>query len=151
MELENERKIQVDIVLAKYAIASLEDAKRMCDDKNIDVEAIVKTIKPEACELAILAYTLGTAIAIKKDTKLSTYAAMDVGEGIQAFCAVGTEGEENRAGLGHGYQASNFIKNNDTLEEDANDYSIELSFMELSNDEMLRITSLLSKEIEKNV
>ena len=38
-----ERRInQVNAVLADYGIASLEEAKKICDDKGIDVAGIVK-------------------------------------------------------------------------------------------------------------
>lgn len=155
MELENERKNQIDETLAKYAISSLDEAKKMCEEKGINVEEIVKAIKPDISELAILAYYIGTAISIKKETRLSSYAAMDLGEGIQSLCIPETECYENRSGLGHGYQASNYIKNNfqnDSFsEDDINDYASELSFLELSNDELLRITAQLAKEIEKHV
>ena len=52
--------------LSEYGIASLEEAKQICSDKGIDVEAIVKGIQPIAFENAVWAYTVGCAIAIKK-------------------------------------------------------------------------------------
>ena len=151
MELEKEIKEQVDETLAKYAINSFDEVLSLCEEKNIKVQYIAKTINKDIPEIACMAYALGVAIAIKKETKLASYAAMDLGEGIQAFCMPGTEAYEDRAGLGHGYQASNYIKNNEEKEDDITDYSKELTFMNLTNDELLKITALLSKEIEKNV
>ena len=149
MELENERLEQISDELAKYAISSMDEAKRICDEKGVDVSFIVKTIKENANEIAIEAYYLGTAIAIRKDTKLASYVAMDIGEGLQAFCMPDSEAAINRAGLGHGYQASMYIKNNGQLEPNSTDYNMALPFMELSNDELLRITSAISKRVEE--
>lgn len=48
-----ERRIkQVNSVLKKYNIGSLEDAKKICDDKGIDVYNIVKSIQPICFENA---------------------------------------------------------------------------------------------------
>ena len=52
--------------LSEYGISSLEEAKQICTDKGIDVEAIVKGIQPIAFENAVWAYTVGCAIAIKR-------------------------------------------------------------------------------------
>ena len=65
-----ERRIdKINKTLAEYGIASLEDAKAVCDAKGIDVEAIVKGVQPIAFENAVWAYTVGCAIAIKKNCK----------------------------------------------------------------------------------
>jgi len=62
-----ERRIkQVNSVLNKYNIGSLEDAKKICDDKGIDVYNIVKSIQPICFENACWAYITGAAIAIAK-------------------------------------------------------------------------------------
>ena len=68
MELENERKEQVQEVLAKYAISSLEETNTLCLEKNIDVKSIICSVKGDANEYAISAYTLGVAIALKKES-----------------------------------------------------------------------------------
>ena len=151
MELENERMEQINAVLQRYGISSLDDAKELCEKSGIDIIKIIKEHNKEVPEIAICAYTLGTAIALKKDTKLASYAAMDIGEGIQAFCAPETDAYENRAGLGHGYQASMYLKNHEQKEEDATNYGEMLSFLELSNDELLSITSAIAKAIEEKV
>ena len=81
-----ERRIDPIIpVLNKYGIASLEEAKKICDDKGIDVAGIVRGIQPICFENACWAYTVGAAIAIKQDIKLASYAAQAIGEGLQAF------------------------------------------------------------------
>ena len=60
------RIAKIEEAMAKYSIASLEDAQKICLDKGIDVDAIVRGIQTIAFENAIWAYTLGAAIAIKK-------------------------------------------------------------------------------------
>ena len=66
-----ERRInQINAALNKYGIASIEEAKAICDEKGIDVYGIVKSIQPICFENACWAYITGAAIAIKKgDTK----------------------------------------------------------------------------------
>ncbi len=149
MELENERLEQINEELSKYAISTMDEAKAICEEKGVNVESIIKAIREDAGELVILAYYLGSAIAIKKDTKLASYVAMDIGEGLQAFCIPGSEAFENRAGLGHGYQASMYIKNNDERNEQDTDYGAILSFFGLSNDDLIKITTFLSNRIEE--
>ena len=50
-----ERRIkQIDAVLAKYGIASIEEAKKICDDKGLDVYNMVKvTEKPKQEEKVV--------------------------------------------------------------------------------------------------
>ena len=81
-----ERRIpQITTILDKYNIKSLEEAKEICLAKGVDVQAIVKSIQPICFENALWAYTLGAAIAIKKELKIASDAAETIGEGIQAF------------------------------------------------------------------
>ena len=57
-----ERRIaKIEEVLAANGIASLEEAKAICDEKGIDVAGIVKSIQPICFENACWAYTLGAA------------------------------------------------------------------------------------------
>ena len=87
-----ERRIdKISKVLKQYGIKDLEEARKICLDKGIDCEAIVKGIQPIAFENAVWAYTVGCAIAIKKDCKVAADAAEAIGEGLQSFCVPGTE------------------------------------------------------------
>ena len=62
-----ERRInQITLVLEKYAIKDLQDAKQICLDKGFDPYNIVKGVQPICFENACWAYTLGAAIAIKQ-------------------------------------------------------------------------------------
>lgn len=98
-----ERRInQIIPVLAKYGIKDLEDARQICLDKGIDVEAIVKGVQPIAFENAVWAYTVGAAIAIKKGCKKAADAAEAIGEGLQSFCIPGSVADTRKVGLGHG-------------------------------------------------
>ncbi|MBO5179630.1 MAG: GGGtGRT protein [Clostridia bacterium] len=106
-----ERRIdQIIPVLNKYGIESLEEAKKICDDKGIDVAAIVKGIQPICFENACWAYTVGAAIAIKQDIKLASYAAEAIGEGLQAFCIPGSVADDRKVGLGHGNLAAMLLR-----------------------------------------
>lgn len=98
-----ERRIkQINEALNKYSIASIEEAKAICDEKGIDVAAIVKGIQPICFENACWAYTVGAAIAIKKGVKTAADAARAIGEGLQSFCIPGSVADDRKVGLGHG-------------------------------------------------
>ena len=86
----------------EYGIKDLEDARQICLDKGIDVDAIVKGIQPIAFENASWAYTLGCAIALKKGVKTAADAAELIGVGLQAFCIPGSVAANRKVGLGHG-------------------------------------------------
>jgi hypothetical protein len=96
------RIAKINKVCAEYGLASLEDAKALCDSKNINVDAIVKGIQPIAFENAVWAYTLGAAIALKKGSKNAAEAAENIGIGLQAFCIPGSVADSRNVGLGHG-------------------------------------------------
>lgn len=98
-----ERRIdKINEVLKANGIASLEDAKAICDEKGIDVATIVKEIQPICFDNACWAYTLGAALAIKRGATAAADAAEIVGEGLQAFCIPGSVAEQRKVGLGHG-------------------------------------------------
>ncbi len=98
-----ERRIdQINAELAKHGIASIEEAKQICDDKGIDVYEMVKGIQPICFENACWAYIVGAAIAIKKDCRRAADAAAAIGEGLQAFCIPGSVADTRNVGIGHG-------------------------------------------------
>ena len=71
-----ERRIkQIEETLNKYGIKSLDEAKKVCDDKEIDVAKIVRGIQPICFDNACWAYTVGAAIAIKSGVKTAAEAA----------------------------------------------------------------------------
>ncbi len=98
-----ERRIdQINATLAKYGIASIEEAKKICDDKGLDIYNLVKSIQPICFENACWAYIVGAAIAIKKGYKNASEAAEILGEGLQSFCIPGSVADDRKVGLGHG-------------------------------------------------
>ena len=97
---------QINEALGKYSIASIEDAKKICDDAGIDVAGIVKGIQPICFENACWAYIVGAAIAIKKGVKTAANAATALGEGLQSFCIPGSVADDRKVGLGHGNLAA---------------------------------------------
>lgn len=106
-----ERRInKINATLAEYGIASLEEAKQICLNKSIDVESIVKGIQPIAFENAVWAYTVGCAIAIKKNCECAADAAEAIGIGLQSFCIPGSVAEQRLVGLGHGNLAAMLLR-----------------------------------------
>lgn len=98
-----ERRIaQIEQTMKNYGIASLEDARLICQGKGIDVEKIVKGVQMIAFENAVWAYTLGAAIAIKRDAQTASDAAEMIGIGLQAFCIPGSVADQRDVGRGHG-------------------------------------------------
>ena len=98
-----ERRIDnINAVLNANGIASIEEAKAICDEKGIDPYTIVKEIQPICFENAAWAYVVGAALAIKKGCKTAADAAEVIGEGLQAFCIKGSVADDRKVGLGHG-------------------------------------------------
>ena len=98
-----DRRIEkINKVLAEYGISSLEEAKKICEDKGFDPMSIVKGIQPIAFDNAGWAYTVGCAIAIKKGCVKAADAAEAIGIGLQSFCVPGSVAENRKVGIGHG-------------------------------------------------
>ena len=102
-----ERRIdQILPVLNKYGINDLDGARQICLDKGFDPYEIVKGVQPICFENACWAYTVGAAIAVKKDCTKAADAASAIGEGLQSFCIPGSVADDRKVGLGHGNLAS---------------------------------------------
>ena len=98
-----ERRIdKINGVLAQYGISSVEECREICKAKGFDPYEIVKGIQPICFENACWAYTVGAAIALKKNVKTAAEAAETIGIGLQAFCIDGSVAEDRKVGLGHG-------------------------------------------------
>ncbi len=109
-----ERRInQINKALNENGIASLEEAKAICDEKGLDVYNIVKGIQPICFENACWAYITGAAIAIKNNAKNAAEAAKYIGVGLQAFCIPGSVADDRKVGLGHGNLGA-MLLNDDT-------------------------------------
>ncbi len=100
---------KVDEVLLKYNISSMAEAKEICDNAKINVEEFVKCVQPIAFDDAVEAYTLGSAIAIKSGSKKADQTAKFIGEGLQAYCKLGSVADERQIGIGHGNLASKLL------------------------------------------
>lgn len=102
-----ERRIgKITPVLARYGLASLEEARALCEKRGVDVYGIVRSIQPICFENACWAYILGAAMALKKGETKAVDIARTLGEGLQAFCIPGSVAEDRKVGLGHGNLAS---------------------------------------------
>ena len=98
-----ERRIdKINSVLNANGIASIDEAKEICDAKGIDPYTIVKQIQPICFENAAWAYVVGAALAIKRGCTSAADAAEVIGEGLQAFCIPGSVADDRKVGLGHG-------------------------------------------------
>ena len=96
------REKQILDVLAQYNIKSIEECREICQAKGFDPYKIVEGIQPICFENAKWAYTVGCAIALKKDVKSAAEAAAAIGEGLQSFCIPGSVADQRKVGLGHG-------------------------------------------------
>ena len=101
-ESYDRREKQILAVLAEYGIGSIEEAEKITKDAGLDVYHMVEKIQPICFENAKWAYTVGAAIAIKKNCRKASEAAAAIGEGLQAFCIPGSVADRRKVGLGHG-------------------------------------------------
>ena len=98
-----ERRVdKINAVLAEYGISSIEECKEITLAKGVDCDKIVRETQPICFENAVWAYTVGCAIAIKKDCTKAADAAAAIGEGLQSFCIPGSVADNRKVGLGHG-------------------------------------------------
>ena len=98
-----ERRINnINAVLNANGIASIEEAKAICDEKGVDAYGIVKGIQPICFENACWAYVVGCAIAIKEKVANAAEAAEKIGLGLQSFCIPGSVADDRKVGIGHG-------------------------------------------------
>jgi len=92
----------INKVLAEYGFKDLDSAAAYVKEKGVDVRSIVLGVQKIAFENATWAYTLGAAIALKKNVKTAADAAEAIGLGLQAFCIPGSVADQRKVGLGHG-------------------------------------------------
>jgi hypothetical protein len=101
---------QINAALNDNGIASIEEAKQICDAKGIDPYTICKNTQPIAFENAAWAYVVGAAIAIKKGCRKASDAAEAIGIGLQSFCIPGSVADDRRVGIGHGNLAAMLLR-----------------------------------------
>ena len=93
---------KINAVLCEYGISSIEECKDITVKAGIDCDKIVRETQPICFENAVWAYTVGTAIAVKKGCTKASDAAAAIGIGLQSFCIPGSVAENRKVGLGHG-------------------------------------------------
>ncbi len=101
-ESYDRREKQILAVIKEYGINSIEECAEICKAKGLDIYKLVEKIQPICFENAKWAYTVGCAIAIKKNCTRAADAAAAIGEGLQAFCIPGSVADQRKVGLGHG-------------------------------------------------
>ena len=101
-ESYDRREKQILAKLTEYGIGSIEEAEQITKDAGLDVYHMVENIQPICFENAKWAYTVGAAIAIKKNCRKASDAAAAIGEGLQSFCIPGSVADRRKVGLGHG-------------------------------------------------
>ncbi len=101
-ESMDRRMPKIEACLKANGLESLDACRDMLLEKGIDCEAIVKGVQPICFENAVWAYTLGTAIAVKRGLKDAAQCAAAIGEGLEAFTIPGSVAEQRKVGLGHG-------------------------------------------------
>ncbi len=96
------REAQILALLKEYGISSIEECKEITLAKGIDCDKIIRETQPICFENAVWAYTVGTAVALKKGCTKAADAAAAIGEGLQSFCIPGSVADNRKVGLGHG-------------------------------------------------
>ena len=93
---------KIEACLAANGFSSLDECNELLLAKGIDCDAIVRGVQPICFDNAVWAYTLGTAIAVKRGLKSAADCANAIGEGLEAFTVPGSVAELRKVGLGHG-------------------------------------------------
>ena len=101
---------EINKALNENGISSIEEAKKICDEKGIDPYKICESTQNICFENAKWAYVVGAAIAIKKGCTKAADAAEAIGIGLQAFCIPGTVADDRKVGLGHGNLAAMLLR-----------------------------------------
>ncbi|ABZ83762.1 conserved hypothetical protein [Heliomicrobium modesticaldum Ice1] len=104
------RESRIQAALAAASLADLQEAKGVCDEAGIHVEATLRNIQPIAFDNALWAYTLGVALALKGSVRNAIDAAIKIGEGLQAFTVPGSVADQRQVGIGHGRLAAMLLK-----------------------------------------
>ena len=101
-ESQNRRMPKIEACLKANGLESLDACNEMLLAKGIDCDKIIRGIQPICFDNAVWAYTLGTAIAVKRGLKSAADCAAAIGEGLEAFTIPGSVAEQRQVGLGHG-------------------------------------------------
>ncbi len=108
------REASIRDALQANGLASLEEALEICQTAGVDVHGVVAGVQPICFENAKWAYTLGAALAIKRQLRAAAAVAEVLGEGLQAFCIPGSVADRRQVGRGHGNLASRLLREETT-------------------------------------
>lgn len=111
-EGQERRMDKINACLKEYGIKDLEEAREICLSKGVDVEKIVKGVQNIAFDNAVWGYTLGCAVAIKKNVPNAVKASEAIGIGLQAFTVPGSVAEKRKVGQGHGNLGAMLLDDN---------------------------------------
>ena len=110
-ESQERRMPKIEACLKANGLESLDACREMLLSKGIDVDAIVKGVQPICFENAVWAYTLGTAIAVKRGLKSAADCAAAIGEGLEAFTIPGSVAEQRAVAVPqHPVDGNRFLK-----------------------------------------
>ena len=101
-ESMDRRMPKIEACLKANGLESLDACNEMLLAKGIDCDKIVRGVQPICFDNAVWAYTLGTAIAVKRGLTNAADCAAAIGEGLEAFTVPGSVAEQRQVGLGHG-------------------------------------------------
>ena len=113
-ESQNRRMPKIEACLKANGLESLDACNEMLLAKGIDCDKISRGIQPICFDNAVWAYTLGTAIAVKRGLKSAADCAAAIGEGLEAFTIPGSVAEQRQVGLGHGNLGARLLSEDTT-------------------------------------
>jgi len=94
--------LKIEAFLSEYGIASLKEAKDICDAHGCDVFGTVRAVQSICFEDACWAYIVGAAAALSGKVAGARDIANILGKGLQSFCLDKSVAEERELGISHG-------------------------------------------------
>ena len=113
-ESMDRRMPKIEACLKANGLESLDACNEMLLTKGIDCDKIVRGVQPICFDNAVWAYTLGTAIAVKRGLTDAAECAAAIGEGLEAFTIPGSVAEQRQVGLGHGNLGARLLSEDTT-------------------------------------
>ena len=107
-ESMDRRMPKIEACLKANGLESLDACNEMLLAKGIDCDKIVRGVQPICFDNAVWAYTLGTAIAVKRGLTDAAECAAAIGEGLEAFTIPGSVAEPGRSSAERGHHLLRF-------------------------------------------
>lgn len=108
-ERYDERKENIVKTLHRYGYFSISEALEEYKNSKIDVDAIVDSIQPFACNDARYAFKLIVAVCRKNNYRNVDMITSCIGNILQSFCVNGSIAQKREIGLGHGTLAKALV------------------------------------------